>query len=402
MKRLMAIVLCLCCLLGLAACGAQSADSGNDKKLVIWHDKEEAVVAAMQDYLKEAVPDLEIVFEKKTSLTDSLKLVGNDPNAAPDLFVFAHDKIGVFAEMGILAPVTPLLPEGGTDDFLPMTVTAASYKGTLYQLPLYFETLLFMYNRRYMTDEDVPATTEELYRYMEENTGRGRYGFVEQHSTAYYSAAWIHGFGGSIIDDNGTPFPDEQAVQQALRYHLKFVALMPGETEYNTVNTLFLEGKADATIGGPWMVPSARAAGIDLGIAPMPTVDETGLKLAPYSGVQGIHVLKYAAEKKTAAVKELLAALSKPEIGTALALASGCAPANSECYDDALVANDPMVQVMRTTAEIAVPMPNIPEMDVMWTVVSNLLTDVNLSGKDVAASFESAKNQANSLIAGMK
>ena len=402
MKRLMAIVLCLCCLLGLAACGAQSADSGNDKKLVIWHDKEEAVVAAMQDYLKEAVPDLEIVFEKKTSLTDSLKLVGNDPNAAPDLFVFAHDKIGVFAEMGILAPVMPLLPEGGTDDFLPMTVTAASYKGTLYQLPLYFETLLFMYNRRYMTDEDVPATTEELYRYMEENTGRGRYGFVEQHSTAYYSAAWIHGFGGSIIDDNGTPFPDEQAVQQALRYHLKFVALMPGETEYNTVNTLFLEGKADATIGGPWMVPSARAAGIDLGIAPMPMVDETGLKLAPYSGVQGIHVLKYAAEKKTAAVKELLAALSKPEIGTALAVASGCAPANSECYDDALVANDPMVQVMRTTAEIAVPMPNIPEMDVMWTVVSNLLTDVNLSGKDVAASFESAKNQANSLIAGMK
>ncbi len=402
MKRLMAIVLYLCCLLGLAACGAQSADSGNDKKLVIWHDKEEAVVAAMQDYLKEAVPDLEIVFEKKTSLTDSLKLVGNDPNAAPDLFVFAHDKIGVFAEMGVLATVTPLLPEGGTDDFLPMTVTAASYKGTLYQLPLYFETLLFMYNRRYMTDEDVPATTEELYRYMEENTGRGRYGFVEQHSTAYYSAAWIHGFGGSIIDDNGTPFPDEQAVQQALRYHLKFVALMPGETEYNTVNTLFLEGKADATIGGPWMVPSARAAGIDLGIAPMPMVDETGLKLAPYSGVQGIHVLKYAAEKKTAAVKELLAALSKPEIGTALAVASGCAPANSECYDDAQVANDPMVQVMRTTAEIAVPMPNIPEMDVMWTVVSNLLTDVNLSGKDVAASFESAKNQANSLIAGMK
>ena len=61
-----------------------------------------------------------------------------------------------------------------------------------------------------------------------------------------------------------------------------------------------------------------------------------------------------------------------------------------------------MVQVMRTTAEIAVPMPNIPEMDVMWTVVSNLLTDVNLSGKDIASSFESAKNQANSLIAGMK
>ena len=400
MKRLITLILCLLMLLSLTACGG-STDSADANKLVIWHDKEEAVIAALSDYLAQAAPDLDVQFEKKTSLTDSLKLVGNDPSAAPDLFLFAHDKIGVFAEMGILAPVAPLLEDGTLDVFLPMTIDAATYKGTLYQLPLYFETLLFMYNRRYMRDEEVPATTEALYSYMENNTGRGRYGFVEQHSTAYYCAAWIHGFDGSIIDSSAVPFPDEQAVQEALAYHLKFVKLMPGETEYNTVNTLFLEGKADATIGGPWMVPSAREAGIDLGIAPMPTVDETGLALAPYSGVQGLHVLKAAAEKKTDAVKALLRALAKPEIGTSLALASGCAPANSECYEDARVAEDPLVQAMRQTAEIAVPMPNIPEMDVMWTVVSNLLTDVNLSGKDIASSFQAAKAQAESLIAGM-
>ena len=400
MKRLITLILCLLMLLSLTACGG-STDSADANKLVIWHDKEEAVIAALSDYLAQAAPGLDVQFEKKTSLTDSLKLVGNDPSAAPDLFLFAHDKIGVFAEMGILAPVAPLLEDGTLDAFLPMTIDAATYKGTLYQLPLYFETLLFMYNRRYMRDEEVPATTEALYSYMENNTGRGRYGFVEQHSTAYYCAAWIHGFGGSIIDSSAVPFPDEQAVQEALSYHLKFVKLMPGETEYNTVNTLFLEGKADATIGGPWMVPSAREAGIDLGIAPMPTVDETGLALAPYSGVQGLHVLKAAAEKKTDAVKALLRALAKPEIGTSLALASGCAPANGECYEDARVAEDPLVQAMRQTAEIAVPMPNIPEMDVMWTVVSNLLTDVNLSGKDIASSFQAAKAQAESLIAGM-
>lgn len=57
---------------------------------------------------------------------------------------------------------------------------------------------------------------------------------------------------------------------------------------------------------------------------------------------------------------------------------------------------------MRTTAEIAVPMPNIPEMDVMWTVVGNLLTDVNLSGKDVDGSFDTALSKANELIAAMK
>ena len=402
MKRLIAATLCACMLLGLTACGAQAANPADTNKLVIWHDKEDAVIATLEAYLSQSVPDLEIEFEKKTSLTDSLKLVGNDPGAAPDLFIFAHDKIGVFAEMGILAPIEPLLEDGALEHYLPMTLDAAAYKATLYQLPLYFETLLFMYNRRYMQDGEVPSTTEELYTYMENNTGRGRYGFVEQHSTAYYSAAWIHGFGGSIIDESGTPFPNPQAVKDALSYHLKFVKLMPGETEYNTVNTLFLEGKADATIGGPWMVPSAREAGIDLGIAPMPTVDSAGQALAPYSGVQGVHVLKYAAENKTEAVKTLLAALTDPAVGTALALASGCAPANALCYDDPQVAGDELVQAMRATAEIAVPMPNIPEMDVMWTVVSNLLTDVNLSGKDIDESFQSALEQADNLIAGMQ
>ncbi|MCI5976901.1 MAG: extracellular solute-binding protein [Candidatus Faecousia sp.] len=402
MKRFLSILLCICLTLTLVGCGSQGVDSKNANKLVIWHDKEDAVIDALQAYLTAAVPDLEIVFEKKTSLTDSLKLVGNDPSAAPDLFIFAHDKIGVFAEMGILAPIESLLEENALADYLPMTLDAATYKDTLYQLPLYFETLLFMYNRRYMQDEEVPATTDELLEYMQNNTGRGRYGFVEQHSTAYYSAAWIHGFGGSIIDENGVPFPDAQAVKDALNYHAQFVALMPGETEYNTVNTLFLEGKADATIGGPWMVPSARAAEIDLGIAPMPTVDATGKPLAPYSGVQGIHVLKFAAEQKTEAVKKLLAALTAPEIGIDLALASGCAPANALCYDDERVANDELVQAMRATAEIAIPMPNIPEMDVMWTVVGNLLTDVNLSGKGIDESFDAALAQANQLIDAMK
>lgn len=402
MKRLLSIFLCVCLLLSLTACGEQTLDPAEAKRIVIWHDKEDAVIAALETYLATAAPDLEIIFEKKTSLTDSLKLVGNDPSAAPDMFIFAHDKVGVFSEMGILAPIEPLLEEGSLENYLPMTLEAATYKDTLYQLPLYFETLLFMYNRRYMQDEEVPTTTEELLTYMENNTGRGRYGFVEQHSTAYYSAAWIHGFGGSIIDNVGVPFPDAQAVKDALNYHSKFVALMPGETEYNTVNTLFLEGKADATIGGPWMVPSARAAEIDLGIAPMPTVDTTGKALAPYSGVQGIHVLNFAAEQKTDAVKKLLAVLTDPTIGIDLALASGCAPANALCYDDERVANDELVQSMRATAEIAVPMPNIPEMDVMWTVVGNLLTDVNLSGKDINESFDAALAQANQLIDAMK
>ena len=399
MKKIILILATMILIFSLCGC---AGDDSSANRLVIWHDKEDAVIEVLETHLKEAMPDAEIVFEKKTSLTDSLKLVGNDPSAAPDMFIFAHDKIGVFAEMGILAPMTDLVEEGVYEQYLPLTVEAATYKDTVYQMPLYFETLLFMYNQKYMQENEVPTTTEELLSYMEKNTGRGRYGFVEQHSTAYYSAAWIHGYGGEIVSDEGVPFPNEKAVKDALTYHKKFVDLMPGETEYSTVNTLFLEGKADATIGGPWMVPSAREAEIDLGIAAMPIVDGTGKSLAPFAGVQGIHVLRFAADKKTELVKEFLAALNTDQIGIDLALVSGCAPARKSCYENEKVAEDELVQAMRKTAEIAVPMPNIPEMDVMWTVVGNLLTDVNMSGKNVDESFNSALSKAKDLIDAMK
>ncbi len=396
------LVLAMLVPLVLTTAGCSGETQADDNRIVIWHDKEDAVAEALEAELARLVPDVEIVLEKKTSLTDSLKLSGNDPSAAPDLFIFAHDKIGVFAEMGILAPVTDFVSEETLSSYLDMTIDAVTYKDTIYQLPIYFETLLFMYNRRYMQDDEVPATTEELYAYMQENTGRGRYGFVEQHSTAYYSAAWIHGFGGSLISADGQPLLDSEEVRRALQYHLKFVELMPGETEYSTVNTLFIEGQADATIGGPWMVPSAREAGIDLGIAPMPTVDETGLKLSPYSGVQGVYVLNHAAQSKGETVRQVLEALSNPSVGVALAQASGCAPANTACYDDPAIAEDEMVQAMRETAEIATPMPNIPEMDVMWTVTGNLLSDVNLSGEDVDTAAAQAQKEALDLIAAMQ
>ena len=170
MKRFLALTLALLIVMTMAACGGSGGKAADPNTLVVWHDKEAAVIEALQAYLDKALPDITVRFEKKTSLTDSLKLVGNDPSSAPDLFVFAHDKIGVFAEMGILTPVTELISQSELSGYLPMTLEAATYNGSLYQLPLYFETLLFMYNRRYMHYEELPAPPEELLAYMIENT----------------------------------------------------------------------------------------------------------------------------------------------------------------------------------------------------------------------------------------
>ena len=388
----------------LAACSSSqdTAQEDGPVTITIWHDKEDEVAAALQAELDQLAPDIVVNLERKDGLTDSLKMVGNDPNSAPDMYFFAHDKIGVYAEMGILAPITDFIDEETLNQYLPMTIEAATYKGEVYQLPLYFETLLYMYNRLYMSDDEVPQTTEELYSYMQETTQGGHYGFVEQHSTAYYAAGWLHAFDGYILNDEGEPGLNDANTIRALEYHKKFVELMPTEGEYATVNTLFREGKAHSTIGGPWLVPTAREAGIDLGIAPMPTVDETGKQIAPYSGVQGIHVLKVAAERKHDAIAKVLEVLTGDQVGIAIAQASGCAPAKESCYDDETVSQDDMVMAMYETAQNAVPMPNVPEMDVMWTVTENLLVQVNMSGADVQTSADEAQQQALDLIAQMQ
>lgn len=392
-------------LLLLTGCSGDTGDQAGESgpvSITIWHDKEDAVIAVLEEAIKELEPDVTVVFEKKTGMTESLKLVGNDKNAAPDMYFFAHDKIGVYAEMGVLTPVTELLGEDALAGYVPLTVRGATYEDEIYQVPLYFETLLFMYNKKYMAQEDIPATTEQLYAYMERKTKYGHYGFVEQHSTPYYAAGWIHGFGASLITDEGAPLLDSAEVKAALTYHRKFTDYMPGETEYATVNTLFTEGMAHATIAGPWFVPTVRAAGIDVGIAPMPIVDETGLPLAPYSGIQGLHVLRVQAQQKKDAIVKVLKALMQPEVSVRLAKVSGCAPAVESCYALEEVASDPLIMAMKQTAETAVPMPNIPEMDVMWTVAGSLLTNVNMSGQDVDSAAGDAQKKALELIEAMK
>lgn len=371
-------------------------------QITIWHDKEDAVAAVLQAELDKLAPEVVVTLVKKEGLTDSLKLVGNDPKAAPDMYFFAHDKIGVYAEMGILAPITDFISADVFQNYMDVTVSAATYKDVIYQLPIYYETLLFMYNKAYMSADDVPTTTEELYSYMKAHTDGERYGFVEQHSTAYYSVPWLHGFGGYIINNAGEIGLQLPQSIKALTYHKKFVEYMPGESDYNTVNILFFEGMADSIIGGPWLVPTIRTRGIDIGFAQMPIVDETGLPLSPYMGTQGIHVLKVAAETKKDAITKILTQLTNPEIGIAMANASGCAPANKLCYDDESVKSDEMVMMMKATAETAIPMPNIPQMDVMWSVTGNMLTSINMNNGDPAKEAAKAAKEAEDLISAMQ
>lgn len=403
MKKFISLLLLITIMTSfLSGCSSDGDVQSGPVKITIWHDKEEAVANVLTEAFATLLPDIQVVLEKKDGLTDALKLVGNDAKSAPDMYFFAHDKIGVYAEMGILEPITTFVSKEAIDGYVESTIEAATYKDEIYQLPIYYETLLFMYNKSLMRDEDVPKTTEGLFEYMKNNTKDGYFGFVEQHSTAYYSVPWIHGFSGSLLDELGNPMLNAPETIEALAYHKKFLTYMPGESEYSTVNTLFLEGYAHSTINGPWLVPSAIEAGIDLGFAKMPIVDKTGLPLGPYTGVQGVHVLKVAAEKKKEAITTVLGLLVDPQISINMAHVSGAAPALKLSYEDESIQTNEMIMAMKETAETGVAMPNRPEMDVMFIVTGNLLVAINMKGKDIVAAVDEFQSKAEKLIEVMK
>ena len=384
---------------------SNSEDSSDQKQISIWHDGDEAIMQVIEDQVNGKLSNdhITVHFEKKTGLTDQIKLYGSDEKNGPDMYMYAHDSLGTFVEMGVLAPITDVVEKSAYSDMLPMTLKAGQYKGEQYLLPVYYETLLFMYNKA-LWEGEIPSTTEELYEYMTTHTdsAAGTYALVNQHSTAYNVAPIINGFGGYIIDEEAMPGLNNEKTQEAIEYNKKFAEL-EADGDYNTITTLFNEGKAAAIVGGPWLVSGIKDAGIDLGIKSLAEFTlPNGNTLVPYSGVQGIGVMKHAADTKKEMLGKVLTALADPQIGTALAEQSSCAPANQKSYEVEAVSNNEMITAMKKTAEVAIPMPNIPEMSVMWGPAEALLAAVNKSGEDVKAVSEQYQKEAETAIADMQ
>lgn len=417
MKRKLCSLLCGILTVGmLGGCGTSAGSentkvsenntsAGEKETVIIWHDGDEAIMDVIADSVNEKLEDenITVQFEKKTGLTDQLKLYGSDATNGPDMYMYAHDSLGMLAEMGILAPITDFISTDDESELLPMTIEAGTYKDTQYVLPLYYETLLFIYNKD-LWEGEIPETTDELLGYMKEHTdtANGTYAVVNQHSTAYNVAPVINGFGGYIIDKNAEPGLNNTDTIAAIEYNKQFAAVM-GEGDYDTCNTLFNEQKAAAIIGGPWLVSGIKEAGINYGICSLSDFTlPNGKALAPYSGVQGVGVLKYAEDSKKDAISSVLKELCSVDTGIALAKESNCAPANEKAYEDVDVASNEMIMAMKSTAETAEPMPNIPQMSVMWGPTESMLAAVNKSGEDVKSAAEKYQKEALTAIKDMQ
>jgi arabinogalactan oligomer/maltooligosaccharide transport system substrate-binding protein len=234
---------------------------------------------------------------------------------------------------------------------------------------------------------------------MKERTRDGNYGFVEMYTSSYFMAAWFNAFGGVMIDEKSVPGLDGKGFVDALAYHKAFLPYLDSGGDWTTSTTLFLEGKAASTINGPWFVGNIKAAGIELGLASLPVVSPINKPLAPYAGVQGVHLVK-AGKHKEAAI-QVIRFLQQPDVGQALGEVLGCAPAHRKAYDSGTIRQSAIIPVLRSVADAAVPMPKVPAMDIMWRATDDALLAIAKKGGDVTAELEKAQAWAIGRIAEM-
>ena len=107
---------------------------------------------------------------------------------------------------------------------------------------------------------------------------------VWNYTEPYFAVPFIGGFGGWIIDDQNRPTLNTPAVANACRFIYDLghkYRIIPTECDYEIANALFKDGLTAMIINGSWAWGTYLENGIDIGIARIPKIDETGLWPSP-------------------------------------------------------------------------------------------------------------------------
>ena len=119
-------------------------------------------------------------------------------------------------------------------------------------------------------------------------------------------------------------------------------------------------------------------------------MDEAGGKpMRPWLTVEGVAISSSSKHKDAAFA--FLAYLTGPEGARVMALEGRQNPALAQVYEDPAVAKDPVLSAIREQARTAVPMPNLPEMTMVWGPATSAMNAVSHKLATPKAALEEAQ-----------
>ena len=390
--------------LPLALLGA--APAAAQKEIVVWHAYRGDERAAFEKVLAEfnrthpgtkasplAVP-YDAFADKITAAVPRGK--------GPDVFIYAQDRLGGWIAAGnTVEPLDFFLDAKIKGRYLPTTLQAMTYQGNVYGLPLNFKVITLIYNKKLIAKP--PKTTGELIALAKKHTdaASGRFGLAYHYADFYYHAPLMNAFGGGVFAGRKPTLNSPQNVK-SLETLMKWLGqgFLPAEPSTALVTALFNQGKAPMVFSGPWFLGEVRND-IQVGLAPLPTVDEAGSKpMRPWITVEGVYVA--APSKNKDAAFALARYLTDAPAGKVLALEGRQSPANKGVYSDAQVAADPVLKAFREQVEVAVPMPNLPEMTLVWSPATTAMNKIVKKSATPKAALDEAQKDVVERIAKLR
>ena len=355
--------------------------------LTIWtganrdKDQLEAAVAAFTEDLGVEVtvevvdPDLPQKFQQAAATGDG-----------PDIVMWAHDRFGEWANAGLIAPVSP------SDDWaagvLGSSLDAVQFSGETWGYPVAVEAVTLVYNKDLVGTP--PASFEEL-------ASAGDPAILWDYNNTYFTMPMLMAGGGyafqkvdGVYDGSTTGVNTDGAIAGAEVLKSLFDAgVMPQGVDYGVMDGAMANGEVGMVLNGPWSWGGYKEAGINVGVAPIPSVG--GELSPPFLGVQALGVNTASANADLAV--ELIENYLLTDEGLAVWNANNALGALAD-ISAAAAQDDELVSGMLAVAENGIPMPSNPEMGAFWAAMGPALTNIT-SG---AASPADALNDAAARI----
>ncbi|WP_249124548.1 ABC transporter substrate-binding protein [Saccharopolyspora erythraea] len=207
--------------------------------------------------------------------------------AGPDVFLLSPGDFLRYYNGGALADITPHLPPGAREDFLPEVLETRLVDGRVYGLPMEIEPLALYYGERAfeqagLSEGDLPRTWDDLLGLAERLTTPERFGMLFETNPGYYQnftwyqCMWMSG-GEVFTPDQRRAAFNGAGVHDALRFWQDAVRAgsaprrVQGEGGNDTISNI-ADGFCAMQQTGIWGIAeiAEQAPDFRYGVVPMP------------------------------------------------------------------------------------------------------------------------------------
>lgn len=325
-------------------------------------------------------------------LGDSTTQIALDGPAGvgPDLFAAPHDKLGELVSGGHV-----LATENAADvtaKVLGACSTALTYEGTMYGYPVSAETYALFYNRALISDDQVPKTWDELVTFCKDfnAANAGKYGFVMDVGNGYYTIIFTTSDDNRLFGPTGTDTTNTNINSAASVKGMQFFQGLRGVLDVpaadlttSICDTAFSSGNAAMYITGLWNVANFQGAGIDFGVASLPSLPGNDTPAASFSGTRAMFVSAYSEHPTEAAAFAQF--LLSDEMQKLRFDITGSLPSTSITVDA------PYITGFLTQLNYAFPMPSIPQMNAFWNAMNAASANI-WDGAEIQAELDACNS----------